>query len=83
MKDICPSAGMDGSQPYEYYSRSSVMSCMMDWVINGREMRMNHDPKAGEPGKYLLRKQHVIAFERWWDICHAESTLGKGSGVRK
>lgn len=30
MKDICPSAGMDGSQPYEYYSRSSVMSCMTD-----------------------------------------------------
>lgn len=40
------------------------MSYIADSVINGREMRMNHDPKAGEPGKYLFRKQYVIAFER-------------------
>lgn len=46
----------DGTQLYEYYSRSFKMSYITDSVINEKETGMNRDPDAGKPEKYSLRK---------------------------
>lgn len=59
------------------------MFYITDSVINENEIRINQDPKAGELGKYLLRKWHGIALEKGWGICQAKSPPVKGSGVRK
>lgn len=57
--------------------------CITDSVTSGKEITINQRLKAGEPGKYSLRKWHEIAFERWWDIHQAKNIRLSVSWVKE